>query len=67
MAYDVVILVDATPRGGLPGTLYTIEPDLSELDRPASGATAIEPHAMNPLNVLRAAKEYGSGVSKRCS
>ncbi len=58
--YDVVILVDATPRGGVPGTLYTIEPDLSELDRPGAGATALEPHAMNPLNVLRAAKSMGA-------
>src|SRR3954462_15136175 len=53
--YDVVILVDATPRGGLPGTLYTIEADLSEL-----GAAALEPHAMNPLNVMRAAKSMGA-------
>src|SRR5882672_1813652 len=30
--HEVTILVDATPRGGEPGTLYTIEPDLSELD-----------------------------------
>ncbi len=58
--YDVVILVDATSRGGVPGTLYTIEPDLSELDRPGAGATALEPHAMNPLNVLRAARSMGA-------
>ena len=30
--YEAVILVDATPRGELPGTLYTIEPDLGALD-----------------------------------
>jgi hydrogenase maturation protease len=59
-AYDPVILVDATPRGDVPGTLYTIEPDLSELDSPASGATAIEPHVMNPLSVLRAARSMGA-------
>jgi hydrogenase maturation protease len=58
--YDAVILVDATPRGGLPGTLYTIEPDLSELDQLAAGGATIEPHAMNPLNVLRAAKSMGA-------
>jgi hydrogenase maturation protease len=58
--HDVVILVDATPRGGLPGTLYTIEPDLSELDSLAPGAATIELHAMNPLNVLRAAKSMGA-------
>jgi hydrogenase maturation protease len=27
--YDTAILVDATPRGGAPGTIYVIEPDLS--------------------------------------
>src|SRR6516225_7125141 len=26
--YETVILVDATPRGGQPGTLYVIEPDV---------------------------------------
>jgi hydrogenase maturation protease len=62
--YDAVILVDAAPRGDLPGTLYTIEPDLSELDRPAPGATAIDPHAMNPLSVLRAAKTMGAEFRK---
>ncbi len=62
--YDVVVLLDATPRGGLPGTLYTIEPDLSEFDSLPSGAAAIEPHAMNPLNVLRAAKGMGAEFRK---
>ena len=31
-SYDAVILIDATPRGGAPGTLYTIEPDLDDRD-----------------------------------
>src|SRR5437870_2595644 len=31
--YDVTIFVDATPRADAPGTLYTIEPDLSELNK----------------------------------
>ena len=29
-AYDLVILVDACPRGGAPGTVYVIEPDAIE-------------------------------------
>jgi hydrogenase maturation protease len=61
--YDVVILVDAISRGGLPGTLYTIEPDLSELEC-AAPETAVEPHAMNPLNVLRTAKSMGAEFRK---
>lgn len=27
--YDTLVLVDAVPRGGSPGTVYLIEPDLS--------------------------------------
>ena len=30
--YDATILVDATPQGSAPGTIYLIEPDLKKLD-----------------------------------
>jgi hydrogenase maturation protease len=33
--YDTAILIDATPRGGAPGTIYVIEPDLGS--GPAAG------------------------------
>jgi hydrogenase maturation protease len=56
--YDATILVDATPRGDAPGTLYTIEPDLSELD--ALDVEAIpETHGMNPVKVLKLVKALG--------
>src|ERR1700752_2302749 len=29
--YDTLVLVDAVPRGGQPGTLYLIEPELSDI------------------------------------
>jgi hydrogenase maturation protease len=61
---DVTILVDATPRGGEIGTLYTIEPDLSELDKIDEGQMQIEPHGMNPLKVLAMVKSMG-GEFKR--
>jgi hydrogenase maturation protease len=54
--YDLTILVDAAPRGDAPGTLYVIEPD------PESAPAAqpiIDGHAMNPVNVLRMAREMG--------
>jgi hydrogenase maturation protease len=63
-SYDAVILVDATPRGNLPGTLYTVEPDLKELDLPATGATAIDPHSMNPLSVVQTAKSMGAELRR---
>jgi hydrogenase maturation protease len=62
--YDVTIFVDATPRGEAPGTLYTIEPDLSELDGEAAGGMSVEPHGMNPLKVLGMVKSMG-GEFKR--
>ncbi len=62
--YEVTIFVDATPRGGKPGTLYTIEPDLGELDKMDAQDAMIEPHGMNPLKVLAMAKAMG-GEFKR--
>lgn len=62
--YDVTILVDATPRGGEPGTIYTIEPDLSELDKVDAQGLAIEPHGMNPLKVLGMAKSMGGDLKR---
>ena len=38
---DVTILVDATPRGGDPGTIYTIEPDLNELESLSAGGVGL--------------------------
>lgn len=47
------ILVDATTRGGAPGTLYVLEP--SELAREAS----IDTHAMHPMRALELANLLG--------
>lgn len=62
--YDVTILVDATPRGEEPGTLYTIEPDLLELDSLEPQAMMVETHGMNPMKVLGMVKSMG-GAFKR--
>jgi hydrogenase maturation protease len=55
--YDVVILVDATPQGAPPGTVYLIEPDLARLTQFES-ATA-NPHGMDPVQVLQMAGTPG--------
>jgi hydrogenase maturation protease len=52
---DVAILVDALPGGRPPGTLTVLEPEVS-LDDPAG----IEPHAMDPVSVLRTAARLGA-------
>jgi len=62
--YDVTIFVDATPRGGAPGTLYTIEPDLSEVNNMDAQGMIIETHNMNPLKALGMVKAMG-GEFKR--
>jgi len=56
---EVTILVDATARGGAPGTLYTIEIDPESkvgLDRPSVNVAT---HGMDPLRVLQLAQSMG--------
>jgi len=60
---EVTILVDATPRGGTPGTLYTIEPDLSALDE-LDAPGMIDTHDMNPLTVLAMVKSMGGNFRR---
>ena len=62
--HDVTIFIDATPRGGAPGTIYTIEPDLSELNGLDMQQMMVEPHSMNPVKVLSMVKTMG-GEFKR--
>ena len=57
--YDEVILVDAAPRGGGPGTLYAIDPDIAE--PAADGADA---HGLTPASVLAWVNRVG-GVAPR--
>lgn len=62
--HDGAILIDATPRGGPPGTLYVIKP---EIDGPTEGdapETTLDSHTMDPVKVLRLVKAMG-GQPKR--
>jgi hydrogenase maturation protease len=61
---DVTILVDACPRGGTPGTLYVIEPDLNALNTHEAEASAVDAHSMNPMNVIRMAKSMGGHLKR---
>ena len=61
---DITILVDACPRGGKPGSLYLIEPDLNSLDAPEADQTSVDAHSMNPMNVIRMAKSMGGELKK---
>src|SRR6266516_5267957 len=61
--YDALVLVDAVPRGGQPGTLYLIEPELSD-SSPEKGVeaarVALDTHSMDPVKVLAFARTLGT-------
>jgi len=62
--FDLTILVDATAQGGSPGTLYTIEPNLAELEVGTESVSALEPHGMDPMRVFRLVKSMGGEFKK---
>src|SRR3989440_2192084 len=61
--YDALVLVDAVPRGGPPGTLYLIEPDLANISPEKgveAGRAALDAHSMDPVKVLAFAGTLGA-------
>jgi len=50
---DAVVLLDAAPRGGAPGTLYVIDPE------PDDGHVAVDTHGMDPATVLAFVRALG--------
>ena len=62
-AYDSLVLVDAVARGGQPGTLYLLEPDLSAMTPEQGGEAgriALDTHSMDPVKVLAYASMLGA-------
>jgi hydrogenase maturation protease len=62
--YETTILVDAYPGEGRPGALFVVEPDSIDLDSAGNRQGFIEPHAMNPINVLRMATSMGGHLNR---
>ena len=62
--YESVILVDATPRGGPPGTLYVLEPEVSGPPNAGDAGLLVEGHGMDPVKVLRLAAAMGGRVDR---
>ena len=56
--YDTVVLLDASPRGATPGTLYVIEPELDDAER------SPDAHGMDPVTVLALARALGGSVPR---
>jgi hydrogenase maturation protease len=53
--YDLIVFVDATPRGGEPGTVYLIEPEIEE-----DGAISLDTHGMDPVKVIKLSRALGA-------
>jgi hydrogenase maturation protease len=53
--YDLVVFVDATPRGGEPGTVYLIEPEIED-----DGEVSLDTHGMDPVKVIRLSRLLGA-------
>lgn len=57
------MLVDAIARGGAPGTVYLIEPDLSAISSENAVEAArvgMDAHSMDPMKVLAFARTLGA-------
>jgi len=55
--YDALLIVDALPGDGDPGTLYVLEVNESDL-----GAGAFDPHGMTPVAVLASLTDLGAAL-----
>lgn len=55
--WDLVILVDALPRGDKPGTVCVLEAAPEDLEGNFPGG--IQPHGMDPVQAIRLAKSLG--------
>jgi hydrogenase maturation protease len=63
--YDLVVLVDAVPRGGEPGTLRVIEVDADDLDADDADPTAqLDAHGMDPATVFASLSTLGGEVAR---
>jgi hydrogenase maturation protease len=53
--YEVVVFVDATPRGKEPGTVYLLEPEIEE-----DGEVSLDTHGMDPVKVIKLSRALGA-------
>ncbi len=60
--YPTVILADAVARGGTPGDLYVIEPDLAAGD--GINGQAADAHSMSPDAVIAMLRMLGAGPQR---
>ncbi|MBO0688144.1 MAG: hydrogenase maturation protease [Candidatus Dormibacteraeota bacterium] len=56
--YDAVVIVDAVPRGGPPGTVRVLQPE-PEPPEEVAQERVVDSHGMNPMEVFRLVRQYG--------
>jgi hydrogenase maturation protease len=67
--YDVLVLIDAAPRGRAPGTVSLLEVDQCQFDDPAGtiaagGAPLVDVHGLDPGAILSMLGSLGGRVGK---
>jgi hydrogenase maturation protease len=53
--YELVIFVDALPRGEEAGTVYLLEPEIED-----DGEVALDAHGMDPVKVIKLSRALGA-------
>jgi hydrogenase maturation protease len=53
--YEVIVFLDAVPRGEEPGTVYLIEPEIEE-----DGEVSLDTHGMDPVKVIKLSRALGA-------
>ena len=53
--YEVIVFLDAVPRGEEPGTVYLIEPEIEE-----DGEVSLDTHGMDPVRVIKLSRALGA-------
>jgi hydrogenase maturation protease len=62
--FDAAILLDVVRRGGAPGTLYVIEPEIDTGAEANPTAARVETHGMDPVRALRLVAALGGELQK---
>ncbi len=61
---QAAILIDAVPRGHVPGTLFLIEPEMPEAMEDGTAPPLMEGQSMNPESILRLVSAMGGTVGR---
>ena len=62
--YDALVLLDVSRQGGEPGTLYVMEADEESIEGKIDDGAVINPHGMDPQEMLRFVKSVGAWPGK---